>query len=100
MQVRDSGTLLAACRAAGLHARVVGRVVDEDRITFGDFTEKRSVLRGIWSETTHAIQRLRDDPTCADEEQASRVDPSDPGNGMDDDGDGIAGRGGRGVLHG
>jgi phosphoribosylformylglycinamidine synthase len=41
--------------------------------------ESRSALRGIWSETTHAIASLRDDPTCADEEQAARVDPDDPG---------------------
>jgi phosphoribosylformylglycinamidine synthase len=33
----------------------------------------------LWSETTHAIAALRDDPTCADEEQAARVDPEDPG---------------------
>ncbi|HEU4407276.1 MAG TPA: phosphoribosylformylglycinamidine synthase [Polyangiaceae bacterium] len=41
--------------------------------------EKRSFLRGVWSETTHAIARLRDDAACADEEQAARVDPADPG---------------------
>jgi phosphoribosylformylglycinamidine synthase len=43
------------------------------------FTEKRSVLRGIWSETTLAMQSLRDDPTCAAQEQESRCDASDPG---------------------
>jgi phosphoribosylformylglycinamidine synthase len=41
--------------------------------------ERRPVLRGIWSETTHAMQALRDDPTCADEEQASRLRTDDPG---------------------
>jgi phosphoribosylformylglycinamidine synthase len=43
------------------------------------FEERRSVLRGLWSETTHAIAALRDDPTCAEEEQAARLDPEDPG---------------------
>ena len=43
------------------------------------FAEKRSVLRGIWSETTFAMQSLRDDPTCAAEEQETRCDTSDPG---------------------
>jgi len=43
------------------------------------FAEKRSVLRGIWSETTLAMQSLRDDPTCAAEEQSGRCDASDPG---------------------
>jgi len=43
------------------------------------FTENRSALRGIWSETTLAMQTLRDDPTCAAEEQTSRCDAGDPG---------------------
>jgi phosphoribosylformylglycinamidine synthase len=43
------------------------------------FAEKRSILRGLWSETTLAMQSLRDDPTCAAEEQASRCDADDPG---------------------
>jgi phosphoribosylformylglycinamidine synthase len=41
--------------------------------------EARAFLRGVWSETTHALQRLRDDATCADEEQAGRCDGDDPG---------------------
>jgi phosphoribosylformylglycinamidine synthase len=43
------------------------------------FTDKRTVLRGIWSETTLAMQSLRDDPSCAAEEQETRCDASDPG---------------------
>jgi phosphoribosylformylglycinamidine synthase len=38
----------------------------------------RASLRALWSETTHAMQRLRDDAACADEEQASRIE-TDPG---------------------
>ena len=34
----------------------------------------RSVCARIWSETTHAMQALRDNPRCADEEHAARVD--------------------------
>jgi len=36
-------------------------------------------LRGLWSETSWRMQRLRDDPSCADEEQAARLDEDDPG---------------------
>ena len=43
------------------------------------YSAKRSALRAIWSETTLAMQRLRDEPTCAAEEQESRCDASDPG---------------------
>jgi phosphoribosylformylglycinamidine synthase len=41
--------------------------------------EPRLGLRAVWSETTHAIQRVRDDAACADEEQAARTDQDDPG---------------------
>jgi phosphoribosylformylglycinamidine synthase len=36
-------------------------------------------LRRAWSETSHALRRLRDDPECADEELASVLDEGDPG---------------------
>jgi phosphoribosylformylglycinamidine synthase len=41
--------------------------------------ESRATLRAVWSETTHRMQSLRDDPACADEEQALRTDADDPG---------------------
>ena len=41
--------------------------------------DKRSTLRGVWSETTHAMQRLRDDAASADEEHALRLDPDNAG---------------------
>jgi phosphoribosylformylglycinamidine synthase len=43
------------------------------------FEEARRTLRAVWSETTHRMQSLRDDPASADEEQALRTDPEDPG---------------------
>ena len=51
----------------------LGSVSSEDRfeITRGSkklLSEKRSELRGIWAELTHQIQRLRDNPECADQE--------------------------------
>jgi phosphoribosylformylglycinamidine synthase len=65
-----------------LHA--IGTVLDEDRVEVRQdgkiiIEQKRSRLRRIWSETTHAMQRLRDDVTCADEEQALRVDARNVG---------------------
>jgi phosphoribosylformylglycinamidine synthase len=41
--------------------------------------QSRSALRSLWSETTSRMQALRDDPGCASEEQALRVDDTDPG---------------------
>ncbi|HEX3595844.1 MAG TPA: phosphoribosylformylglycinamidine synthase [Polyangiaceae bacterium] len=39
----------------------------------------RVTLRTLWSETTFAMQALRDDPECAREEQALRADPEATG---------------------
>jgi phosphoribosylformylglycinamidine synthase len=39
-------------------------------------------LRAAWSETTHAMQRLRDDPACADEEQRTRTDAGSHQTGL------------------
>ena len=36
-------------------------------------------LMKAWSETSHAMQRLRDNPVCADAESAWRSDADDPG---------------------
>jgi phosphoribosylformylglycinamidine synthase len=64
--------------------RGVGRPVSGGRLTIhaGEhhvFDENLAFLRGVWSETTHAIQRLRDDAACADEERARHHDAADPG---------------------
>jgi phosphoribosylformylglycinamidine synthase len=61
-----------------------GRINSGDEITIRKngheiFREKRSVLRGMWSETTLAMQTMRDDPACAAEEQDSRCHAADPG---------------------
>ncbi|MGZ3423464.1 MAG: phosphoribosylformylglycinamidine synthase, partial [Polyangiales bacterium] len=82
LQVRaeDEATILAAFP----HARTIGKPTTDDRITIRMkgapvLSETRSFLRGVWSETTHAIARMRDDASCADEEQAARTDANDPG---------------------
>jgi phosphoribosylformylglycinamidine synthase len=62
----------------------IGRPNDSERIVLRRASEllldeTRSSLRDVWSDTTHRMQALRDDPTCADEEHASRIDSRDPG---------------------
>ncbi|MDG6895592.1 phosphoribosylformylglycinamidine synthase [Volucribacter amazonae] len=55
---------------------------DEFEITRGTKTllrDKRSNLRSIWAELTHQMQRLRDNPVCADQEFASKQATDDPG---------------------
>ena len=88
LQVRESdlASVLAVLARHGLEdcTHAAARPIDGDEIRVVSergvaFREKRSVLRGLWSGTTHAIQRLRDAADCADEEHAGRCDPAAPG---------------------
>jgi phosphoribosylformylglycinamidine synthase len=44
-----------------------------------EFDESWIDLRRAWSETSWQMRRLRDDPSCADEEFAAQTNPNDPG---------------------
>ncbi len=88
LQVRTSEleTIASRFAAAGLDNLVhrIGRLRDDDLVRIREsgatvFEASRLALRRDWSETTWRMQRLRDDPDCADEEQAARCDPDDPG---------------------
>jgi phosphoribosylformylglycinamidine synthase len=86
VRARDAARVVEALEAPGLARCVtrIGRPVDGDRLVFRRdgaalLDASRAELRGIWSETTHRLQALRDDPSCAGEEQAGRCDPGDPG---------------------
>ncbi len=43
------------------------------------FAEDIFALRDIWSDVTRRIASLRDNPACAEQEHALRIDPKDPG---------------------
>jgi phosphoribosylformylglycinamidine synthase len=82
LQVReaDLGPVLSVLEQHGLAGltRRVARPAEGGAFRIRDregvaFTETLSTLRGWWSATTHAMQRLRDDPRCADEEHAARA---------------------------
>jgi phosphoribosylformylglycinamidine synthase len=52
------------------------------RITRGGktvFEENLFALRAIWSDVTRRIAALRDNPACAEQEHALRLDPANPG---------------------
>lgn len=62
----------------------LGRAVSGDRFTLtahGEtlYTESRTQLRLWWAETTWQMQRLRDNPTCADQEHQAKSLDNDPG---------------------
>lgn len=43
------------------------------------YHESRTTLRNWWAETTWQMQRLRDNPQCADQEHHAKSDDNDPG---------------------
>ncbi len=88
MQIRvaDRARVMDGLRAAGLGdcAHLVGQLNtrDELRITRDAkpvFSEKRVELQCAWSEVSHRMQALRDNPECAREEHARILDAGDPG---------------------
>ncbi len=87
IQVRDSavGQVQAILREHGLErwCHDIGAAVpgDEIRIAAAEarLTGSRTAFRRSWSETSWQMQRLRDNPECADEEFVKLADKDDPG---------------------
>ena len=76
--VFDSEPALRSC----VHR--IGRVESSDRIQFRTggrplHEASRTALHRIWSETSYRLQRLRDDPRCADEEYGRIADENERG---------------------
>ncbi|MDX6020366.1 phosphoribosylformylglycinamidine synthase [Scandinavium sp. V105_16] len=62
----------------------LGKATEGDRfvITAGShsvYSESRTTLRMWWAETTWQMQRLRDNPECADQEHDAKRNDNDPG---------------------
>jgi phosphoribosylformylglycinamidine synthase len=78
--------ILGAIRKAGLvrHAHVIGYTTPDDIVAVRHegkelFYDSRVNLQRAWSETTYHMQRLRDNPQCAQEEYDAILDAADPG---------------------
>lgn len=62
----------------------LGKAVPGDRFVIASgesalYSESRTTLRTWWAETTWQMQRLRDNPSCADQEHEARKNDLDPG---------------------
>jgi phosphoribosylformylglycinamidine synthase len=86
VQVRrsDAAALVREAREAGLGAQVVAEPTSDGRVGIRArdrvlFDASRIELHRAWSSTTHALQRLRDNPDAADQEYARIADTSDAG---------------------
>jgi phosphoribosylformylglycinamidine synthase len=76
--------VVASLEAAGLRCVCVGEPTRDSRIRITRehailLDEARIDLHRAWSATTHALQRLRDNPEAADQEFDRIQDESDPG---------------------
>jgi len=78
--------ILGALKKAGLirYAHVIGTLTDDDIISIRHkdreiFFDSRVNLQRAWSETTYNMQRLRDNPECAQQEYDRILDSADPG---------------------
>lgn len=69
--------------AIGNCGHVIGRPTSEQSIAIADgaqiYQNSRSQLEAWWSDTSYRIQKLRDNPACADQEFNAIKDDSDPG---------------------
>jgi len=86
IRTRDREEVTQAFAETGLAEALhrIGRLRDDDQVVFLEegrpvLEASRAALRRDWSDTTWRMQRLRDDPGCADEENESRCDLDDPG---------------------
>ncbi|MEG3768661.1 phosphoribosylformylglycinamidine synthase [Alteromonas sp. 14N.309.X.WAT.G.H12] len=88
IQVREQDvaavTAIADEHGLGSQLHDIGTLNSTDMIEFVRhdvtvLTDSRVTYRSIWAETTHQMQRLRDNPQCADEENRAKQDAADPG---------------------
>ncbi|HEX9183045.1 MAG TPA: phosphoribosylformylglycinamidine synthase [Burkholderiales bacterium] len=86
IRAADRTRVMDALRAAGLGpvSHLIGALNARDEIRFTRnakplFAEKRVDLQRAWSETTFQMQKLRDNPDCAQEEYDRILDTADPG---------------------
>ncbi len=86
LQIGASDCAAVARRAAdaGLVLHALGQPTRENRVRIAQagrvlLDERRTDLHRAWSATTHAMQRLRDNPEAADEEYARVLDAAAPG---------------------
>ena len=84
-RARSEG-IFGALKKAGLgrQSYLIGTLTDDDIVSFQHkgkdvFYDARANLHRAWSETSFHMQRLRDNPQCAQEEYDRLLDIKDPG---------------------
>ena len=76
LALRERGLKACVSRLGTLNPHYAIRVRQSGKELFN---ESLVTLRGWWSDVTHRIARMRDNPQAADQEHALRLDKTDPG---------------------
>ncbi|WP_342324007.1 phosphoribosylformylglycinamidine synthase [Kosakonia sp. BYX6] len=81
---REAVESVLAAYGLGDAVHYLGHAVAGDRFVIEAngqtvFSESRTTLRMWWAETTWQMQRLRDNPECADQEHEAKANDNDPG---------------------
>jgi phosphoribosylformylglycinamidine synthase len=76
LALREHGLKACVSRLGRLNPHFALRITQSGRTLFN---ESLTTLRGWWSDVTHRIAALRDNPVAADSEHALRLDRTDPG---------------------
>ena len=81
---RDAVEAILAKHGLADCVHYLGKAVQGDRFVIeadghAVFSESRTTLRMWWAETTWQMQRLRDNPECADQEHNAKANDQDPG---------------------
>ncbi|MDU1534610.1 MAG: phosphoribosylformylglycinamidine synthase subunit PurQ, partial [Neisseria sp.] len=81
---RDAVEAILAQHGLADCVHYLGKAVQGDRFVIeadghAVFSESRTTLRMWWAETTWQMQRLRDNPECADQEHNAKANDQDPG---------------------
>ena len=84
---RDRSSFYHAFTSSGIpmdFIKEIGHVSQTQELTISHkavpvYRKSRAILQQRWSSTSHRLQRIRDNPMCADSEHAMALDSSDPG---------------------
>ena len=83
VNANEAESLSSEASALGLHVCKIGTPTLRQEISVNAghpaFAISRAELQQRWAHVSYSIQRLRDNPECADEEYAAIADNNDPG---------------------
>ncbi len=84
----DAQDIISRFEDVGVSCHLIGNLADNRELSVYDgerevLTESLTELRKLWSETTYRMQAMRDNPECAKEEFALKLDINNPGLTVD-----------------